>query len=321
MGASHMTRIAAAMAEGGATVNDLSTPGWVATKESIARLTSYVDNAKLGKNDLLVIDLFSNCSFMGTDEAGMPRKATRSPVDGKYHLIGQLQAAPRTMYHTLLTESKSLLNAAGEARVLVVAPFPRYVPGKCCDDPTHITNFGTDEYYSEMYRVGDHMEAAVNAAQISADINTFHMMDNLVGNDSDLPELRTAGGGQVWRMDDPVHLKPEAFAELAGAMLHTSSGDSEGNPAKRPRLSSVVPPTRGVGGRMGKVRPPSWVAGLAARGGGSGPYQPTRGGGFTGWRSAGGRARMGRGVRGRGRGSAVRFVRGPRRGGYDYYSY
>jgi hypothetical protein len=96
VGASHMSRIAAVMADGGIQVSNLSTPGWKGTKENISKVTDYVKSANLAKTDMVVLDLFSNSAFMGTDESGMPRKAVRSPVDGKYHLVGQLQAAPKT---------------------------------------------------------------------------------------------------------------------------------------------------------------------------------------------------------------------------------
>jgi len=307
------------MAAGGALVADLSTPGWLATKENISKVTDYVKNEKLGKNDLLVLDLFSNSSFMGTDEAGMPRRAARSPVDGRYHIVGQLQAAPKTMYQTVLNEAKGLLTAAGDAQLLLVAPFPRYVVGKCCDDPTHIANFGDENYYTEMW-VGDHVETAVAALQGGFEGSVFHMMENLIGVDSDLPELRTAGGGTVWRQDDPVHLSQEAYSSLSNAMLHYNVGGAEGNPSKRQRLSSVVPPTRGFTGRRGNVRPPSWVAGVAARGGYSGPYLPFRGSFGSSVRGQEPSHRGGQ-YRGRGNGGRGRYAGGSRKRGRFNFGY
>ena len=313
VGASHMNRIAAAMAENDIPISDLTSPGWIGTKENFAKIADFVKNAKLGLSDVLVLDLFSNSAYMGTDEAGMPRKAVRSPVDGRYHLTGQLQAAPKTLYSTVLNDARDVIGAAGDASIVLVAPFPRYVVGKCCDDPSHITNFGGDDYYTEMYRVGDYVEAAAAAVSCPVNITVFHMMDNLVGTDSDLPELRTTDGGMVWRKDDPVHLTGEAYTALANALAHSRDGDVEGGAAKRPRLSSIVPPTHQYGGKKTSVKPPSWVAGLAPRGASRGRYDPRRRGAGYGGRGGGARGGYGGsdGYRGGGR-----FARGPRRALY-----
>jgi hypothetical protein len=202
-------------------------------------------------------------------------------------------------------DALEIIGAAGEATVLMVTPFPRYVAGKCCDDPSHITNYGSDEYFSEMYRVGDYVESAVASVGTDANIIVFHMLENLVGNDSDLTELRTAGGGTVWRTDDPVHLTSDAYSDIAAAIALSGAGDPDVRAAKRPRLCSVVPPSREFRGKKTNVKPPSWVAGLAARGRGRYEAGPSY-----------------RGYTPRGRG--LRFARGRgggRRGGFYQHNY
>jgi hypothetical protein len=47
----------------------------------------------LGNRDTVVLDLPSNCAFMGTDSAGLPTEAVRAE-DGRYHVIGCLTVAP-----------------------------------------------------------------------------------------------------------------------------------------------------------------------------------------------------------------------------------
>ena len=110
------------------------------------------------------MDLWSNSAFMGTDESGFPCRPHRDPADHKYHVIGQLQAAPQTLFQTIMRDASGLIGAAGSTMVVLVTPIPRYVLNKCCRDAEHITNWGTEEFRAEQARATDAVETAASAA-------------------------------------------------------------------------------------------------------------------------------------------------------------
>ena len=236
---------------------------------------------------------------MGTDESGLPTRAYKSTVDGKYHLLGQLQVAPRTAFSTVLADAAEIMDAACDARIVLVAPFARYVSGKCCDDPVHITNYGTDAFFSEMYKAADAADAAVAASANGDRLTIYHMLDTFTGTDSDLTKITTTTGASAWRNGDPVHLSDEAYTDVAAAILKVAA-DAEGQgAAKRPRLASVVPSLPpSVRGEQAAIRPPLWVTGQASR------ARPRGGGGYR--RPYGGRGGRG-GGRSSGRGRWVQW--------------
>jgi hypothetical protein len=293
VGASHMTRIQTAMADRGAQVTNLSTPGWTGTKSNLQKVAAFIKDMALTDNDSVVMDLWSNVAYMGTDEYGLPIRSVKCTGDGKYHLMGQLQAAPRTVFSAVLADAAEILESSGCARVVVVAPFARYVSGKCCSNPLHITNFGTDSLSSEMYKAADAADAAIAADTKCESVLVYHMMDTFMGSDSDLSEVTTLAGTSVWRDGDPVHLSDGAYADIAAAILKLVE-DSEGqNTAKRPRLASVVPSIPGSSrGGQAPIRPPLWVSGIATRsrpsGGGRRPYGGRGGRSGRGGRRGGG---------------------------------
>jgi hypothetical protein len=297
LGASHMHRVATVLAaEAGGQVTDLTSPGWIPTKEAFKKASDCVAELGLDSGDLLILDIWSNSSFLGTDEVGLPIRAVRGGADGRYHIIGPLQVAPKSVFKKILEESRPILEAAGEAMVVLVSPFPRYVQSTCCPDPSHISNFGTEEYRYEFEGLREMVESVVSESGVAVSI--FTLNDTWDHADRLLHELRTDNGGPVWLDDDPVHLTREAYVEIANALLMMrggGGGSEDGDhfpPAKRRRLESVVTGQRGTATRGRLVKPPPWVAGLEAT--------PNRGRG-RGWNAGYG----GRGGGGRGGGRGV----------------
>ncbi len=247
------------------------------------------------EKDIVVIDLWANCAFMGTDDQGLPCRAKKGQGDSKYHVTGKMQAAPRTLFEKVLGEARAIFESACNAKVVLVIPFPRYITGKCCHDPEHLTNWGQESQSAEIYRAIESAESAIAADSAGMTFSTLSVIEVFNGSDLDLSEVTTPDGQSIWREADPVHLSQQAYSELAAAVmaLHGESGGGV-RPRKRPRLESVVPTLPGrARGHQGRVRPPLWVSGMTARG-----------------RSGGGRPRYnwgpggGRGARGnRGRGA------------------
>jgi hypothetical protein len=63
--------------------------GFRPEKEKMITLKSRFETAQSGQSDTVVLDLFSNVAFMGTDGDGLPAPAFMAD-DGSYHVIGTL---------------------------------------------------------------------------------------------------------------------------------------------------------------------------------------------------------------------------------------
>ena len=168
-----------------------------------------------------------------------------------------------------------------------MVPFPRYLAGKCCDDSTHITNFGEDTYPDEVLKVSQVVRAAYSAAKPPGEYTVFSL------SESDLAftaEAETTGGeSPIWA--DPVHFMAEVYGTIAGdllsrvAPLPDDGEDRQG--AKRQRIDSVAPPTICIAPQSrGRPPIPAWLMGRSeqpSRGGresGTGSGRGSRRGGF-----------------------------------------
>ena len=307
IGASHMCRVTTAMREEGFEVTDLCTPGWTPSKDNLKKAENYLMEFRPEAQDRVIMDLWSNSAFMGTDESGLPCRPQRDPADHKYHVPGQLQAAPQTLFQTIMRDASGLIGAAGSAMVVLVTPIPRYLMSKCCRDTEHITNWGTEEFRAELARATDAVETAAAAAgSPEANYRIFNPMEIWNGTDPNTHEAVTSNGSPVWLDYDPVHLTAGAYLDIARSLIGMEDDSELMRPSKRPRLESLVPAQPTVGGRgRGSVMPPLWVAGMASAPQTSGQRGWARGRGAGGWRAFSPRFVRGRGGRGP--------YRGPRR--------
>ena len=88
-------------------------------------------------NILVVYQLFDNLTY--TDSIG--RTATRGT-----HIRGAVHIAKSSTISQAVEEALPLLEAAGGQAKAILAPFPRYITGPCCNDPSHTTNVLLNTY-------------------------------------------------------------------------------------------------------------------------------------------------------------------------------
>ena len=124
VGASHMRRAAVALIATRTDVTDLSSPGWTPTKENLQNVSEFLSRNGIGQGDCLIIDLWSNSAFLGTDELGFPKLPLRSAEDRRYHILGKLQTALATVFVRILEDTADSIAAAAPARIILIAPFP-----------------------------------------------------------------------------------------------------------------------------------------------------------------------------------------------------
>jgi hypothetical protein len=291
VGSSHMVRVAREMRKAGSEVVDLSVPGWVPNKDSITLLASKLARLNLTSEDCVVMDIWSNSVYLGSDENGYPVKPQRSESDGKYHIVGDLQVAHKGVFQRILQDCMPIIDAAAVAMSILVVPLPRYVAGKCCQEEGHITNFGQHDYLDEVGKYVKVIQEGTAGLLSLGKVRLFSPFE--LANTDFVDTVTELLEPEQWV--DTVHLTSRMYGKVAIDLLQFKAGMVEGGPpSKRQRLSSVAPPAMPPprGGRA--VTLPGWVLG-------KGPTPSGRGRG--GWRPyAGGRNRGGGGRGGGGRG-------------------
>jgi hypothetical protein len=326
-GASHMVRMSRHLKE---KTEILAYPGFKATPHALAQLAAKLEEIRLTPDDSLVLDLLSNSTFMGTDGDGLPTASVQGE-GGTYHITGSLTVAPVPVTKKILANCNKIGKMCSVAKhVTLISPIPRYVTGKCCDGNSHVENYDSDDFESEIIIGLEQQKRLLEIWAAEHQLN-YKIIDATELVDPVEPILRnrvTRSGIPLWSTWDPVHLVAEAYEEMAYAILNAGDDDAGGgsdsascssgglsdNSFKRRRPDAVITqplvpvPKRKRHGWQ--VKTPGWLLGQPER-------RPNRVDDNGIWpRGNGTRGRGGRGSRLRGWGWDGRSAfghKGPRR--------
>jgi hypothetical protein len=87
----------------------------------------------------VIFHVFDNSVYFGTDAAGGRVEPVK--IDGRYHIIGELDCCQRDDFKELFSSITPLLRAGGNYRKIIMSPLIRYGTRTCCSRPDHLTNF------------------------------------------------------------------------------------------------------------------------------------------------------------------------------------
>jgi hypothetical protein len=123
----------------------LAYAGFKATKSTLEQLLPRMVKLNINKDDKVVLDLLSNSFLMGTDEEGLSSPAFAGEYS-TYHIPGSLTVASAASVKKILSNCSMVGKlCSGANMVVLVAPLPRYLTKKCCDDPDHTENFNCED--------------------------------------------------------------------------------------------------------------------------------------------------------------------------------
>jgi hypothetical protein len=118
-------------------------------------------------------------------------------------------------------------------QVILVAPIPRYITKKCCEDLTHTENYNCDDFEFEIVSGIETHKRLLESWGHELSLS-YTLIDATELSDPAEPILRnrtTREGIPLWSNWDPVHLAPAAYRELAEAVLVTSTADNSDDTA------------------------------------------------------------------------------------------
>jgi hypothetical protein len=312
IGASHTTKLVGGLAELGFSVVNLAKPGWILDENTGAEISLKLRQLNVGQNDVIIIDPMSNGIFCGTDERGNPVEPFKA--NGTWHIMGEMGIRSKNYAKKTLCEVKKMIEPVGSCKIMLISPLARYVTGKCCDEPGHLSNFADPDYFSDLAadldKVEDLMKAWVQAQHMPGLLLAAH---SVVDEPAALLTEMAVGGQPLWADADPVHACKGYYSAMTAAIATAieEHGFMAGESIKRARLESVVVRSENSDTGPQSIRPQSWSSGTLqsrkrrgnggqGRGGSAGPSRGQhrgwkrgfqRGGG--GWRSRGFRGSRG----------------------------
>jgi len=165
---------------------------------------------------------------MGTDSNGL-RAATEKMFEGKYHLLGDLQTAPRQVFCRILKDCTPVLEASATAAVVLTAPTPRYVKAGCCDNLDHVSNIHStnDLFEEELHLAVSHFRTAVASLPPGKISRVFDIFQQFGQDEYAARDLDTTDGLSIWRDDNTVHLTDTAYMEIGMALLRGEEDDDD----------------------------------------------------------------------------------------------
>jgi hypothetical protein len=215
IGGSHISRTVGGLVSLNLEVVNLSKPGWIANKKTIAECAEKLATYGFGEKDIVVIDPLSNSVFCGADLEGNPTDPTRGD-DGKWHIVGELVFRHKSVLKKTLATCNDIFGKKVPAELYIVAPVPRYVTGKCCTNASHIINFSEPAYIPEINAEIEAIEDLLSGwgQSLTGKTETFSIRCVADNPEASIRDL-VFQGQPMWLEPDPVHCAGPAYLALA----------------------------------------------------------------------------------------------------------
>jgi hypothetical protein len=166
IGASHLNHVAEKLVNSRWTVYNLYRPGFHITKNSVAKITSQVEELRLTvqlNECTVLLQLYDNSVHVGGP--GSVRYLSAPDNLSRYHIDGTLQVADKTAIKEMTVLLTPLIKALGQARKAFLAPLTRYWIKPCCDNVNHHVNYSAPSYLmalgASVFRLRDNIRDAL----------------------------------------------------------------------------------------------------------------------------------------------------------------
>jgi hypothetical protein len=172
--------------------------------------------------------IYDNYVFTSIDSEGNFIPAQKLPRSSKYHVAGDLVMPDRDYFKKLFNKSVPMLRAGGDAKKLILSPLLRYIHAPCCDDSTHLTNYG--KYAAAMGSGLADIKQWLKDLVFGKRIRNFRVMcsNSAIGLDEE-DDVISKRQAKALYGKDPVHLSPVGYKKPASQREKaTSSATSSG---------------------------------------------------------------------------------------------
>jgi hypothetical protein len=301
IGGSHAKREGSALADRGHEVVICAASGWRPNKTAVEEMCAKAEEAlkMITTNDVVVLHLFDNVSYMARSEEGGDLPIRRY-VTGQFHVEGDLVLASKERLYMYFRNALPLLRLLEAYKVVFLTPLPRYLLESCCNAEDHAPNRYQEDFEAEL-RAG--------LLAIRGHFKDFLFTNNLrsfkIVNPGLCVPTMDASGDPLWG-EDPIHPLYSGYEAIVDTILSEADNIRSGTKRQGENIAPAAKKARTEVPRARWVESPQvpvvMHSGFTP---GRGGYGPSRGGGFRPYEQRGG-------PRGRFRG-----FRGGRRGGYN----
>jgi hypothetical protein len=323
IGGSNANRLLEAMGHMGKEVVDITSGGWSLTPANLQTVKCLIQaECDTKPESPVIIYGLDNSCFMCLTSAGQLSPITKSTVDNKYHVDGDLAITPTILLKPMFDTLSEIIAICGTRLVYILTPLPRYVLVPCCFKDSHCANLVVKDDATRQVVLGlmDELDQVCRLVKTKfPTCKVINTGDLLAGKDG-ASKLEVLDAMIANWMTDPVHGDKAGYARVAVKLIEKMEEKSSASAVPEASPSGGPPPATSMASGSASGRGRGRGANDTGRGGSSrtftprnleyqsgydnryrrdrwdmAPYQFTRGGN--------------RGGRGRGRG-------GPRGGGY-----
>jgi hypothetical protein len=225
VGSSNAKRLHKAMLEAGWSAELIYEANFRISKQSVSNLADRVkDSVRAKRPDIIVLQVLDSTVYYSLSEEGLKEPLTK--IDARFHAAGDLVLADKHAFAKILAMCKPLLEAAGDCKVVVIGPLPRYVTGGCCSTAEHMPNRANPRFLESLLADLSILNKSLKDFLFSENFRGARAMDPWVG-------IRDLPATSLWG-PDPVHVRQEHFAPLVeGVKLTADKVGNNGNIRKR----------------------------------------------------------------------------------------
>ena len=286
IGDGNASLLAAELHKQGAETAMVTSPGFRATTSAVKQVADRTRELlqKLAPDYILMMGLDSSV-FIGVDD-GLISFPIRED-NGKFHIKGDLRVMGKEALFEIFKQIQPLLSIGDGRTVFLVTPYNRWVLGKCCDDPLHITNFNDGNYLERMEEQLKELATTFKTFAFKRGHKNVKVLDPAA-------VARGIPRAELWD-DSPSTPSKHFFQQLAASIISTAdTRENKRKPEPDPATAGTAKRPAAIAGENGNS---NFATPGHARGGGQGG----RGGGYAGHggrRFSGRRGMRGRGTRG-----------------------
>jgi hypothetical protein len=220
VGASHGMRLASALEDMGASIVDISVPGWRVSADGVEALKmelSTILSEEFSGETYIIYQLFDNSMYWQCDAEGNRSLPVKGP-DNQYHIHGRLVYIERANFKELFMLVLPLLRAGLNHNKVLLSPLMRYVTSSCCNNVGHMVNRREKTFAAAMGLALGEVKEWLQDFTFTRRIRNFTVLcsNNLLQGDGNL-EDNAANIKRYW--SGPVHLNSEGYGQLAEHLL------------------------------------------------------------------------------------------------------
>jgi hypothetical protein len=241
IGGSNCQKLYTAVADLGASVESLSSPGWVLCPKAVDATVTNLGGLlhTIDKSIPIVIWGLDNSCFRAMNAEGDLSQITKSQTDKKFHMIGDLAVTPFVLLKPAINELKRLLEMLKDREVWILDVLPRFLLIPCCEEEGHCTN--TRQPGPAGVEAGKKIleELAGLNAQLTAHLSA--PLVKFIATGDLLTGVKDASMGtlmdtlyETWSKD-PVHGEKRAYTKIGLALLHFLDKKKRSTPVAQSR--------------------------------------------------------------------------------------